>query len=312
MPNHLRQTMSKDEILAFILPMVENYQFKEVLELLFLYVKDHDKALENEILYQAAGFKRNNREKSDGLISEEEYKKGQEVLRLTMNLFIDTLPLSGNGKPQELIQRKREAVHTEKHISIKKILFMTANPDKVLRTEQEMREVKDELLSSSERDKYEVIFEPAVRKRTITHAMRKHKPQIVHFSGHGAMNQKGEIIGIAVEDESGSKVLFPTEGLSRLFNVSKGHVQCVLLNSCYSDSLAQMISEFEIYVIGMADAIEDDNAREFSVGFYQSIAEGDSFVIAYDMGMVCISGSPDADLPQLWYNGEKVLRWKRR
>ena len=133
--------------------------------------------------------------------------------------------------------------------------------------------------------------------------MQIHKPEIVHFSGHGT-----GINGIVVEDESGKSILFPNDGLERLFRLFKDNVKCVLLNACYSNEQASIISNYGIYVIGMNTAIGDNAAIDFAVGFYQSVGEGNNYNFAYEIAMVNISHNlHDSNTPELWFNDEKLI-----
>jgi CHAT domain-containing protein len=69
-----------------------------------------------------------------------------------------------------------------------KILILTANPSNTdrLNLDQEIREIKAELERSELREQFEIITEGAVRVDDLSHAILKHNPTIVHFSGHGA------------------------------------------------------------------------------------------------------------------------------
>jgi len=232
--------------------------------------------------------------KSDGLI-------GDKVVRL-VNSWIEKEVNSENTKSKSMA----EIIPTKI-----KILFLTANPiiinsqneqTPLLRIAEECRKVKDGLEAATNRDDFELISESAVRVRTMTKAMQKEEPQIVHFSGHGTKTK-----GIAVENESGKVTLFPTEGLDRLFKLFKDTVKCVVLNACHSSVQAEAISKHGIYVVGMNDEIGDKAATSFAVGFYQSLGEGKDYKFAFEIAMVNISSHLNyADKPELWLNGKRI------
>ena len=188
-----------------------------------------------------------------------------------------------------------------------KILFLTANPQgsPALRLENELRRVKDGLASSTNRDRFSLESEPAVQISTITKAMQRIKPNIIHFSGHGA----GED-GLVVEDIEGNIKILPTDGIHRLFKLFKEQIQCVecvVLNACYSKEQASLISKHEIFVVGMNSGIRDKAAIDFSVGFYESLGEGNNYEFAFEIAMVNLSPNlHDAETPELWYNGEII------
>jgi|GEM_PF-1395329 len=183
-----------------------------------------------------------------------------------------------------------------------KILFLTANPrDEVhLGLEREVRKVMNTLNGATNRHDFELISEPAVGIPDIIKAMQR-KPEIVHFSGHG------NIEGLAVENDSGDSDLFPIAGLDRMFNSFKKTTKCVILNACDSKKLAETISKHGIHVVGMNDEIGDEAARKFSIGFYQGLGLGNTYELAFEMGMIHISNEyDDANTPELWFNGERI------
>jgi hypothetical protein len=163
---------------------------------------------------------------------------------------------------------------------VKKILILAANPKTTppLRLDEEVREINEGLRRSKYRDQFEIQSRWAVRMRDLRRALLDVEPQIVHFTGHG---KEG---GILVEDELGMAVSISTEALSGLFEKLANHVECVLLNACYSEPQANAISRHIDYVIGMREEIDDKAAIEFAVGFYDALGAGKSVKDAFDFG----------------------------
>ncbi|WP_333099339.1 MULTISPECIES: CHAT domain-containing protein [unclassified Microcoleus] len=106
-----------------------------------------------------------------------------------------------------------------------------------------------------------------------------YKPQIIHFSGHGAGDE-----GLALEDETGKVQYVDAEALAELFKLFANRVECVVLNACYSEVQAEAIVQHVPYVIGMSRAIGDKAAIEFAVGFYDALGSGESVEFAYQLG----------------------------
>lgn len=284
--------MTKQEIINLANQLIGEGKLKEVLENLSDYVSSKDRYLENDLLLQTASFNRNHRDFNNGLISRDDYDIAVSRLNYAITQIIERLPEEGN----------RVVGGTSS--KIRKILFLSANPKGTghLRLGEELRKIKDSLTASTERDQFALESEPAVQIPTITKAMQKQEPEIVHFSGHGTGEE-----GIVVEDVSGNTVLFPTNGLDRLFKRFKGTVECVVLNACFSREQAKVISEHGIYVVGMNKAVGDKAAIDFAVGFYQSLGEGNDFEFAFDMALVNNSANlNDAGTPELWLNGNKL------
>ncbi|MBX2865619.1 MAG: CHAT domain-containing protein, partial [Leptolyngbyaceae cyanobacterium MAG.088] len=144
----------------------------------------------------------------------------------------------------------------------RKILILAVNPKDTskLRLDEEIRQIKEALKLSDERAQFEIVDEQAVRTNDLHRHLLHHKPQIVHFSGHGSGAR-----GLAFEDKNGHTKLISTATLTRLFRLCGG-VECVLLNACHSVAQADAIVEHVDHVIGMNDAIGDQASIQFAEG----------------------------------------------
>lgn len=182
---------------------------------------------------------------------------------------------------------------------IKTVLVLTANPKSTsrLRLDEEVRDIKTGLQRSRNRDQFNLVQEWAVRPRDIQRAMLDIKPNIVHFSGHGAGDD-----GLVFEDETGSPKLVEGQALARLFDLFSDTVECVVLNGCYSLTQAQAIAQYIENVIGMTQEIGDRAAIEFSVGFYTALGAGESIAFAYELGCnaIHLEGIPEYLTPVLY------------
>ncbi len=190
--------------------------------------------------------------------------------------------------------------------SIKSILLLAANPKgtKNLRLQEEEREIKEQLRIAGY-GRVPINSSGATRPRDIQQAMLDFKPQVVHFSGHGAGTE-----GLVFEDGTGQEKLVGSEALANLFRLftSQYPIECVVLNACYSEFQAQAIARHVNYVIGMSQAIGDRAAIEFSVGFYKALGAGESFEFAYGLGCNAIEleGIPEYLTPILWEKGQLI------
>ncbi|MGB3293127.1 MAG: CHAT domain-containing protein [Phormidesmis sp.] len=184
-----------------------------------------------------------------------------------------------------------------------KVLILTANPklpnSDPLRLDAEVRLIEEALQRSKYRDRFQVNTKLAVRTTDLRRALLDHRPQIVHFSGHGT-GQKG----LMLENEAGSSQLVSTEALSRLFAVFQvGEIECVLLNACYSEVQAIAIHQFVDCVIGMNQPIGDRAAVQFAEGFYDALGAGSLYDEAFKIGCSAIDleGSSEYSTPVLKY-----------
>lgn len=165
--------------------------------------------------------------------------------------------------------------------SVKTILFLAANPkDTVsLRLDEELREIDAGLRRARKRDKFSLVQRWALRPRDLRQALLDVKPQIVHFSGHGSASG-----GIVLENINGHSQLVESKALAGLFKLFVNSIECVLLNACYSEKQAKAIVRHINHVIGMNQAIGDQAAIEFAVGFYDALGADESVEAAYRFG----------------------------
>ena len=182
-----------------------------------------------------------------------------------------------------------------------KVLILTANPSNTeqapLKLDAEVREIEEALRRSQFRDYFEVETAPALRPQDLQRELLDHRPQIVHFSGHGTKTR-----GLVLEDDAGEMKFVSTDALEMLFGaLTKNPIQCVLFNACHSEEQAYAIHRFVDCVIGMKQAINDQVAIDFAVRFYDALGAGSSYGEAFDNGCAAIAleGSSQFSIPQL-------------
>ena len=167
-----------------------------------------------------------------------------------------------------------------------KILILTANPKGTdpLSLGIEVRKIEEALERARNRDRFKVFTKAAVRTIDLRRALLDIRPQIVHFSGHGAATQ-----GLVLENDAGKIQLVSTEALARLFGAFEfGEIECVLLNACYSEVQAEAIHQYVDCVIGMHQPIGDKAAIQFAEGFYDALGAGSAYEEAYKLGCSAI------------------------
>ncbi|MCY7277046.1 MAG: CHAT domain-containing protein, partial [Phormidesmis sp. CAN_BIN44] len=160
-----------------------------------------------------------------------------------------------------------------------KILILASNPRKDFNLDREIRDLKGVIEKSRDRQEFEVEDALAVRVGDLQDLLFRHRPQIVHFCGHGSGQQ-----GLVFEGNDGGEQWVRAEALSDLFRLFSENVGCVLLNACYSEEQANAIVNHIDYVIGMNQEIRDDAAIAFSKGFYRALGYKCSIEQAYEFG----------------------------
>lgn len=240
-------------------------------------------------------------------ISEEEYKKKYQELAAKWNTLVPDYTRTLK-EVEQLRQSLDESMAENKMLQqkladqaetseVRRILFLGASPiDEVrLRLDKEIRDIEIGLRITALRDSFDLKQRWAVTADVLQRAMLEDEPHIVHFSGHG------NTAGIAVEDLLGNARLISNEAIGSLFEAFSGKVQCVVMNSCYSESQALEIAKHVPYVVGMKRSVADAAAIAFSVGFYTALGSGKDIRFAFKMGQVRIKleGIPDSDVPVL-------------
>lgn len=179
-----------------------------------------------------------------------------------------------------------------------KILFLAANPilSEPLRIDAEVREIESERQRALDRDRFELISIGAVRASDIQPALLRHRPQIVHFSGHGS-----ERDGILVENATACAEPISGEALAALFK-ELTCIRVVVLNACWSRTAAEAFSDLVDYTVAMDRLISDRAATVFSVAFYRALIYGESVPVAFALGLAELKlfGIPEADIPLLF------------
>ena len=104
-----------------------------------------------------------------------------------------------------------------------------------------------------------------------------------------------------MEDNSAQQQLVSTQALAKLFDLFQQQVECVLLNACYSQAQATAIHQHIDCVVGMNEAIGDEAAIQFSIGFYTALFTNRNYQDCFQMGCAAIDlqGIPEYATPQI-------------
>ena len=163
------------------------------------------------------------------------------------------------------------------------ILFLAANPDGLRQVGKELREIKEGLKRSKQRDRFSLTPCLDVRPRDIQRALLDESPHIIHFAGRGVGKE-----GLVFEDEVGNSKVVDGAALAGLFALFADQIQCVVLNGCYSQVQAQAIAQHIESVIGIRDQISNEAALEFAIGFYDALGAGRDIEFAHRLGCSAI------------------------
>lgn len=179
-----------------------------------------------------------------------------------------------------------------------KILFLAANPPDTnrLMLDEEFHEVEDRIRRADLRDLFELSAHFATRVDELPGLLLRHRPTIVHFSGHGSRASQ-----IMMDGDSGGSHAVSAQTLGNLFSLMKDNVRCVLLNSCHSEPQAEAIAEHIACVVGMSRQVPDKAAIIFAATFYEMLGYGRSIRFAFEIAcwMLGAQGVGEEKTPRL-------------
>jgi hypothetical protein len=178
-----------------------------------------------------------------------------------------------------------------------KALFLAANPATTdrLAIDEEMRAIEQKVRAADHRDV--LVFQSAwaVRPDDLLQLLNQHRPQIVHFRGHGSH------AGLSLTGNDGQERVVTTQALRALFTTLKDQIRLVFLNACYAQEQAQALVTTIDCVIGMQQSMRDDAAAIFASAFYRALGFGRSIQEAFDQGRTALllEGIAEEDVPVL-------------
>jgi hypothetical protein len=192
-----------------------------------------------------------------------------------------------------------------------KILYVGVNDDEgSLRLEKEYRAIDASVDRQPKRLKLRAKL--AVRPSELQDGLRRHRPDVLHFGGHGTLHG-----GLVMRDNCGTLSTIPADALRSLFDNVSNEVQLVILNACFSEEQAIVIRDSVGIAIGMCSEISDEAAIAFTEAFYSALAHPSSVQEAFNSGLFAITtlkkdpdgslpleGDDEASIPRLWVRSD--------
>jgi hypothetical protein len=168
------------------------------------------------------------------------------------------------------------------------VVFLAANPSDLDRVflDREARAIKHGIVQANGGGRLVFDSEWAVTVQDLLRALQARRPEIVHFSGHGAGRA-----GIYLHQGEGGAVPVATSALSDIFEVASDHVRLVVLNACKTHEQAEAISQVVEFVVGTRDAVSDEASRAFSEAFYTALAFRQTVSRAFRLGRAAAEAS---------------------
>jgi len=205
-----------------------------------------------------------------------------------------------------------------------KVLFLVSNPltQDRLALDEECRQITAKIRASDHRDAIELIAAWAVRPADLQELLLRHRPHVVHFSGHGTpsmftgniptgagsprrdmvRSEGSRLEQLVLMGEDGQPQAMSKAALVDLFSVLKDNVHLVLLSACHSAPIAEALAEIIPCTIGIRAEISDSAAITFAGSFYQALGFGRTIQEAFDLGKNALMNLqiPEDHTPRLY------------
>lgn len=159
------------------------------------------------------------------------------------------------------------------------VLCLLAGPKEASRLQLrlEYRTIEEASRRGRERT-LDIRLSAATRRQDVIPALTEHKPDVLHFGGHGAPS--GHLL---LEEDDGSVAPVTAEALATVLE-AVGGVSVVVLNACHLGRYADVIAPHTQEVIGSPERLADQHALDFCRDYYAALAQGASWEGAFDRG----------------------------
>jgi CHAT domain len=184
--------------------------------------------------------------------------------------------------PYDIVRAIREQSGRTNVRDSRKVLLLTASPldQSRVRVEAEYRDLEEGLRRiSNPRVEIVLLLRTAVRPGDILPSLLNDDFDIFHFSGHATTD------GLLFEDADGRGQLVDAEAIAAYLRKMGRTLRCVVLNACYTDAFANVLTPHVQVLIGCDSTIGDDAAIAFSRAFYQALAAGRSYADSFDLAV---------------------------
>jgi hypothetical protein len=154
-----------------------------------------------------------------------------------------------------------------------RLLIVSANPWPTARivVDTETREIWERIQEGPCREQFDLHVQTALRPGDLQRLLLTYQPHIVHFIGHG--NKAKQLI---LEGTPGRAKTVDNGGLAQVFALYRRHLRLVVLNACFTQTLARAITETVDFAVGTNKGIGDKAGVAFAGAFYRALSFGKS------------------------------------
>ena len=163
-----------------------------------------------------------------------------------------------------------------------RILYVAANPAGT--DELQLAEEAAQIAKQIKANVMEVVPSLATTWDLLIKSLAEVQPHVLHFSGHGA--PAGQIL----LEKNGQPHPINGEILAKLFAIRSDRLKLVVLNACFTTSIAKAIKKHVDCTIGTTNAVPDPVAVIFAADLYFHLSRGHSVQAAIDYAKIHLEG----------------------
>ncbi|HYJ88784.1 MAG TPA: pentapeptide repeat-containing protein [Pyrinomonadaceae bacterium] len=149
----------------------------------------------------------------------------------------------------------------------------------------EIRGINEAIQSSTHRKSFKRLQHPGLRVSDIRKWLLRHKPHILHISGHARPTE-----GLVLENDNGKTAKIKCVELVNLIlrSTDDARLRLVFFSFCYSEACATAILAKVPYAVGVRDEIRAESLLLFSKVFYEALGSNKSVHDAFDIARECL------------------------
>lgn len=215
-------------------------------------------------------------------------QRSRDALDTAVSQDIGALHARTNDLEQRIAESRRLA---PEKITVLLMAGTTAGAEQALRLDRESREIDAKVRAGRYRDQIDLQYTHATQVRDIIDALNRHKPDIVHFSGHG------DEASLLFDGRDGTPQELHGDQLALLLQAAPKPIRMLVFNACMSARQAAAAVDFADFAIGMERPISDAAAKDFAGQLYGSLAAGATVDLAFRQAVAhatATSGSAQA------------------
>lgn len=177
------------------------------------------------------------------------------------------------------------------------LILMACPADQdALDLKSEAATIEDQLGLGALRDRFNLVWGWDVSGDQVLDLIADHKPQWIHFAGHGGRDGALIVVGAG---RTTARISY--DALARYLGALRQPPRCVALNACFSGLATAPLTAHVDAVVGMRDEISDEAALVFSRRLYRSLGGGRDLQESFGLARANLGTlTPPCDgLPQL-------------